>query len=159
MHQTNSVRVIIWRWKSDWLRLLYALHRIWLAIHQVDRTQDIKRDITFLYLINILFCILDLHTWFLLQFWTLINVSIWARKPITAAARSKAWTVFALPNTGTVGSNPTQGMDVYVRLFCVSLVLYVGSDLATGWSVVQGVLPTVYMIKKLKNWTRSNKGL
>jgi hypothetical protein len=35
----------------------------------------------------------------------------------TAAAQSKAWTVFARSNTGIVGSNPTWGMDVCVRLF------------------------------------------
>jgi hypothetical protein len=53
------------------------------------------------------------------------------------AARSKAWTVFARSDTGIVGSNPTQGMDVYVRL-----LQWVGRDLATCWSPVQGVLPT-----------------
>jgi hypothetical protein len=42
-----------------------------------------------------------------------------------------------------MGSNPTQGMDVCVRLFCVCAVLCAGSGLATGWSLVQGVLPTV----------------
>jgi hypothetical protein len=40
-------------------------------------------------------------------------------KPITVAARSKARTVFALSNTGVAISNPTRGMDVHVRLFCV----------------------------------------
>jgi hypothetical protein len=30
-----------------------------------------------------------------------------------------------------------------VRLFCVCVVLRVGGRLATGWSPVQGVLPTV----------------
>jgi hypothetical protein len=35
--------------------------------------------------------------------------------PITAAARSKACTVFARSNAGIVGSNPIQGMDVCVR--------------------------------------------
>jgi hypothetical protein len=44
--------------------------------------------------------------------------------PITVAARSKAWTLFARSNPGIMGSNPTQGMDVCVRfsvfvLFCV----------------------------------------
>jgi hypothetical protein len=38
---------------------------------------------------------------------------------ITVAGRSKAWTVFARSNAGIVGSNPTQGMDVCVRLFSV----------------------------------------
>jgi hypothetical protein len=31
-----------------------------------------------------------------------------------------------------MGSNPTQGMDVCVRLFCVCAVLCVGSGLATA---------------------------
>jgi hypothetical protein len=35
------------------------------------------------------------------------------------AARSKAWTVFVCPTTGILGSNPTWGMDVCVRLFFV----------------------------------------
>jgi uncharacterized membrane protein YsdA (DUF1294 family) len=48
-------------------------------------------------------------------------------------------------------------MDVCVRLFCVCVVLCVGSALATAWSLVQGVLPTVYRIKKLKKRPRSNK--
>jgi hypothetical protein len=52
---------------------------------------------------------------------------------ITGAARSKAWTVFARSNTGLVGSNPTEGMYVCVRLFCVFVVLCVGSGLTTDW--------------------------
>jgi hypothetical protein len=32
--------------------------------------------------------------------------------PVTVAERSKTWTVFARADTGTVGSNTTQGMDV-----------------------------------------------
>jgi hypothetical protein len=45
---------------------------------------------------------------------------------ITVAARSKAWTVFARLNTGVVGLNPTEGMDVFVRLFySVFLLFYV----------------------------------
>jgi hypothetical protein len=72
-------------------------------------------------------------------------------------ARSKAWTVLTSSNTGIVGSTPTQGMDICLRLYSIWVVLCAGSDLATGWSLVQGVLPTVYRIKKLKNETRSNK--
>jgi hypothetical protein len=72
-----------------------------------------------------------------------IKVANRAFGPITVAARSKAWTVFAHSNTGIVGSNPVQLMDVCVRLFCVYVVLCVGSGLATGWSPVQGVLRTV----------------
>jgi hypothetical protein len=35
------------------------------------------------------------------------------------AAWYKAWNVFARSNAGIVGLNPTQGMDVYLCLFCV----------------------------------------
>jgi hypothetical protein len=41
-------------------------------------------------------------------------------------------TVFARSNSGIVGSNPTQGMDVCVRLFCICAVLCAGNGLATG---------------------------
>jgi hypothetical protein len=74
--------------------------------------------------------------------------------PITVSAESTAWTVFARSNAGIVGSNSTQGMDVCVHLFCVYVVLYVGIGLATGWSPVQGVLPTVYRIQKLEKRPR-----
>jgi hypothetical protein len=36
--------------------------------------------------------------------------------PITVAAQSEVWTVFAHSNTGSMGSNPTQGMDVFVQV-------------------------------------------
>jgi hypothetical protein len=62
---------------------------------------------------------------------------------ITLVARFKAWTVFARSNTGIMSSHPTWGMDVCVRLSCVCAVLCAGRGLATGWSPVQGVLPTV----------------
>jgi hypothetical protein len=42
--------------------------------------------------------------------------------PVTVAARSKAWTVLALLNAGIAGSNPTRGMDMCMRLFCVYAV-------------------------------------
>jgi hypothetical protein len=42
---------------------------------------------------------------------------------IAVAVQSEAWNIFAHSNTGTVGSNPTQGMDVSLRLFCVYVVL------------------------------------
>jgi hypothetical protein len=79
--------------------------------------------------------------------------------PITVAARSKAWTVFARSNAGIVGSNPTSGMDICLGLFCICIVLCVGSGLATDWSPVPEVLPTLYRIKKLKKRPRSNKWL
>jgi hypothetical protein len=43
-------------------------------------------------------------------------------QPITVASQSKAWTVFSRSNTGIVSANPTWGMDVCMRLFCVSAV-------------------------------------
>jgi hypothetical protein len=79
-------------------------------------------------------------------------------RSITVTARSEAWTLSASSNTGIVGSNPTQGVDVCVRLFCVCVVLCVGSGLVMGWYPVQGDLPTVYRIKKQKKRPRS-KGL
>jgi hypothetical protein len=60
-------------------------------------------------------------------------------------------------NTGTVGSNPSQGMDVCVHLFCVCVALCLGIGLTTGWSPAQGVLSTVCKIKKLK-WNESFHG-
>jgi hypothetical protein len=42
-----------------------------------------------------------------------------------------------------VGLNPTQAMDVCMCLFCVQVALCLDSGVATGWSSVQGVLPTV----------------
>jgi hypothetical protein len=71
--------------------------------------------------------------------------------PITVVARSKAWTVLARLNTGIVGSNPTRGMDVCVRLFCVCVLLCIRGLLATGWSSVQGALPTVCALRNCKS--------
>jgi hypothetical protein len=75
----------------------------------------------------------------------------------TVVTRSKAWTAFARSNAGIMGSNPTQSMDVYVRLFCVCAVPCAGSGLAMDWSPVQGVIPIVYRIKKLKQRPKSKK--
>jgi hypothetical protein len=53
-----------------------------------------------------------------------IVLSIYTRgMPVTMAAWSKAWNVFARSNTGTVSSNLARGMDVCMRLFCVCVVL------------------------------------
>jgi hypothetical protein len=41
------------------------------------------------------------------------------RLPITVASRSEAWYIFARLNTGIVGSNLTQSMDVCLRIFFV----------------------------------------
>jgi hypothetical protein len=79
--------------------------------------------------------------------------------PTTVAAPSKARTVFARSNDGIVGSNPTRGRDICVRLFRVCAVLCVSSGLVTGSSPVQGVLPTTCRIKNLKKRPRHNKEL
>jgi hypothetical protein len=44
--------------------------------------------------------------------------------------------------------------DVCVLLFCVCVVMCVGSGLATDLSPVQGVLATVYRIKDMKKATK-----
>jgi hypothetical protein len=70
--------------------------------------------------------------------------------PTTVTAQSKAWIVFARSNIGVVGSNPTRGMDVCMRLFCVySVVVCVGSGLATSWSPVQ---ESYRLCMELRNW-------
>jgi hypothetical protein len=79
-----------------------------------------------------------------------IRGSIHSFPLITVAARSKAWTVFLRSNAAIVGSNPTRGMDVCVRLFCVCVVLRVRTGLGTGWSPFQGVLPIMFRIRKLE---------
>jgi hypothetical protein len=66
------------------------------------------------------------------------NIVLLVYMPITAAARSKPWNVFAPSNTGIVGSDPTRGMDV-----CVYSVFVLGSGIAKGWSLVQDVLQNV----------------
>jgi hypothetical protein len=44
-------------------------------------------------------------------------------------------------------------------IFVYEFILCVGSSLATGWSPVQGVLPTVYKIKKLKRRSSSTRAV
>jgi hypothetical protein len=56
-------------------------------------------------------------------------------------------TVLARPNSGIVGSNPTQGMDACVSLFCVCVVLL--------WTVCVCVCVCVCRIKKQKKRSRS----
>jgi hypothetical protein len=46
-----------------------------------------------------------------------------------------------------------------VYLFCVCVVPCTGRGLATGWSPVQGIVPTVYRFEKLKKLPRPNRGL
>jgi hypothetical protein len=90
--------------------------------------------------------------------WLNIIDRLLCRKPITVAARSKAWTISFRSNTGIVGSSPARGMGVCVYLFSICVLLCVGSSLTMGWFPIRGVLPTVYTIKKLKTLPRP-KGL
>jgi hypothetical protein len=46
---------------------------------------------------------------------------------------------------------------VCMRLFCVCVVLCIGSGLATGLSLVQGVIPSVFKKRLLRNWKRGCK--
>jgi hypothetical protein len=59
-------------------------------------------------------------------------------EPITVAAQSKVWTIFARSNPGILGSNLTRGMDI-----CVYCMFVLDNGLVTGWSLVQVVLPNV----------------
>jgi hypothetical protein len=81
----------------------------------------------------------SLHT-LLIYVWSLFNNSP------TVAPRSMAWNVLARLKTGILSSNLTPGADICPHFFCVCVVLCVGRSLATGWSPVQGVLPTVHKI-------------
>jgi hypothetical protein len=95
---------------------------------------------------------------FVLIYRLTINCFISHSLSITVVALSKTWTVFTRSNAEIVSSNPTQGIEVCVSLFCACVVLRVGSGLAAGWSPVQGVLPTVYSIKKCKSGQDPTKG-
>jgi hypothetical protein len=68
-------------------------------------------------------------------------------------APSSAWTVFVRLNAGIVCSNPTREARMSVSVYSVC----VGSDLATGWSHVQGVLPNASRIRKLKKAARTQQ--
>jgi hypothetical protein len=75
-------------------------------------------------------CFHDVELNFLIKPRDKFTVFMGQSRPIRVAARSKAWIVFARSNAGIVISHPTWGMDVYVRLFCVCVVLCVGRRLA-----------------------------
>jgi hypothetical protein len=67
-------------------------------------------------------------------------------------ACSEAWTVFARSNSRVMCSNHTQGMCVYVLLFCVCVVLCIGRCLGLA------DLPCKETYR-LCTGTRFNKGL
>jgi hypothetical protein len=79
------------------------------------------------------------------------------RTPVTVAERSKACTVFARSEAGIWVRIPHKAwmfgvcvcVCVCMRLFRVYSVLCLGRGLATSWSPVKGVLPS---IKWTRNW-------
>jgi hypothetical protein len=58
---------------------------------------------------------------------------------------SKSWNIFARSNTWIVGSNPTGGMDICLRFFCLCCFMWVVT-LRQGRSPIQAMLPAVYNI-------------
>jgi hypothetical protein len=75
--------------------------------------------------------------------------------PVTVAERSKAYTIFACSEVGIVGLNPNKAwmIGMCVFLFCVCVFLCLGRGLATSWSLVHGVLPS---LKPSWNWEISS---
>jgi hypothetical protein len=67
----------------------------------------------------------------------------------TTAAWSKARNVLARSNTGIVGSNPTHGMDVCLRLLCICLQVAALRRADHSSKVTYGLSK----IKKLKHLT------
>jgi hypothetical protein len=65
---------------------------------------------------------------------------------VESGVRSKVRNVFALSNTGIVGSNPTRDMDV-LFIFCVFVLSCVRSSLMAGRFLLRGVLPTAWKIR------------
>jgi hypothetical protein len=63
--------------------------------------------------------------------------------------RSQARNAFLLLNRGSVGSIPTADMNVYLPSF-LFMLFCVGSSLATGWSLVQGALPTACKLRTFR---------
>jgi hypothetical protein len=110
---------------------------------------------------------------YVVGFTPLSNTSYWCGKTVNSFSKhpllpkrnprllentdhsDRACTVFARSNTANVGSDPTWGIDMSVRV-CADLCA--GSSLATGWYPVQESY-RLQKIKKLKKRPRSNKGL
>jgi hypothetical protein len=69
----------------------------------------------------------------------------------TVAAWSEVRTVFVCSNTEVVKFE-SHSKHEYLRLFCICALMYVGSCLPKGWSLVQGVLYT-----GLRNWIAESK--
>jgi hypothetical protein len=75
--------------------------------------------------------------------------------PITVAARSKAWTVFARLNPVIMGSKPTQDMDICVCVYTVFVFFVLAEALQRADPPVQSVLPVTCRINILKKRPRA----
>jgi hypothetical protein len=136
----GSAAVFNGNFPSTWWRPYRSKHVVHQWCEKNNFKIKIKKNVNFKILVQV--CMRECEQEVVMEWSSRETVQL---SLITAAARPKAWTVFARSDAGIVGSNPTRAIDVCVRLFCV------GSGLATGWSPVQGVLPTVYRLRKWKS--------
>jgi hypothetical protein len=79
-------------------------------------------------------------------------------KPVTVAERSVLSSLARKPGLWVRIPQNAWMFGICMCLFCVCVALCLGRELATGWSLVQGVLPSVKMIMKLKNQRPGPKG-
>jgi hypothetical protein len=80
---------------------------------------------------------------------TQISLQYFKPGSISVAASSKTQNIFSLCDTGIFGSNPIRGMDVCLGVFSISVALCRCSS-CERLNPVQGVLPTLYQLCKLK---------
>jgi hypothetical protein len=66
-------------------------------------------------------CVMNIITSFTFTYFTHVN----SQRPVTVAERSKACTDFGRSEAGIVGSNPTQGIDVWCLCVCVRFSVFV----------------------------------
>jgi hypothetical protein len=71
--------------------------------------------------------------------------------PITVAARTEAWNVFDLSDTRILWVRIPLEAWMSICLYSVHMLSCEGSGLETGWSHVQGVLPSVHKINKFRS--------
>jgi hypothetical protein len=141
-----ALHVRFCRW---WLAAIRLVHTVCDTQHYLLLNIGIRHTLIYL-LFKYLLIIYALLIYLLAYLFTRLCIYL----PITMVTWSKAWSVFAHSNIRIMCSNPTRGMDIGARLFCICVVL---CGLVTAWSPIQGVLPTVYRIKKLKKWPRSKR--
>jgi hypothetical protein len=88
------------------------------------------------------------------SFSSLFFLSYIMSRPVTVAARPKAWTAFARSNAGIVWVRIPLKAWMSVSVHSVCVVLYVGSGLATGWSSVKKSRRLCKRSRKLKKKER-----